>query len=79
MRSRDRSAKERIVRMLDIGKEDLNEESRRAAIADFTHVAEEYFETESPVTLQTVTEKRGMEVVVRFRVRRVKNFTTLKS
>lgn len=64
--------------MLDADKEALNEASRRAATADFTRVAEEYFETDGPVTLRTEAVKSGTEVTVRFRAHRVKNFTTLK-
>ena len=75
---RNTNARNRIVRILDADKETLNEASRRAATEDFTRVAEEYFETEGPVVLRTERAKGCLEVTVRFRVRRVKNFTTLK-
>lgn len=75
---RNQSTKTRLVRMLDADKEELNEASRRAATEDFRRVAEEYFETEGPVTLRTEAVKAGTEVTVRFCARRVKNFTTLK-
>ena len=73
-----REAKERLCRMLEADKEELNEESRAAALCDFTRVAKEYFETDGDLSLQAVRVKGGTEVKISFRATRVKNFSALK-
>ena len=68
----------RLKNLLEGDKAEMNEASRRAAIADFKRVAEEYFETDGGFLLTTRQGKKGTEVVVTFRIARVKNFTVLK-
>ena len=75
---REKNTKQRLAVMLDRDKEVMSEASKIAAIRDFQHVAEEYFETDGDVFLDVAAERGGSRVTVQFRARRVKNFTTLK-
>ena len=70
--------RERIHRMLELDKEELNEASRAAALRDFSRVATEYFETDSPPVLKVTRDKKGFCVQLSFHAGRVKNFTVLK-
>ena len=70
--------RQRIDRMLELDKEELNPASRTAAVADFARVANEYFETEGPPVLNIVHDRRGFSVQLSFHAARVKNFTVLK-
>lgn len=70
--------RKRLARMLEQDKAEMNDASRRAAIADFKRVAEEYFETDGGFLLTTRQGKQGREAIFTFRITRVKNFTTLK-
>lgn len=72
------TTKYRISRILDADKEDMNEATRAAAVADFERIAREYFETEGDVVFTVKKEKTGISVAVQFRAVRIKNFTTLK-
>lgn len=63
--------------MLGEDREEMNEATRAAAIADFTHVAQEYFETDG-VTLSSKRGKKGTEVSVTFRASGVKNFMSIR-
>ncbi len=71
-------AKQRIARMLAQDKEDMNEESRAAALLAFERVAAEFFEREGETAFTVKRGKRGYEVSLSFRASRVKNFTALK-
>lgn len=53
---RSETTKSRLNQMLNADKEDMNEATRQAAIADFTRVAKEYFETEGELSFQTKKE-----------------------
>lgn len=75
---RSETTKSRLNQMLNADKEDMNEATRQAAIADFTRVAKEYFETEGELSFQTKKNKNNVEITVAFRAVRVKNFTVLK-
>lgn len=70
--------RDRIERMLEQDKEELNEPSRLAAVKDFTRVTDEYFEREGEPHLKLERDKRGFTVTLMFRARRVKNFSVLK-
>lgn len=69
--------KNRLKAMLSEEREELNEATRAAAIADFTRIAEEYFEAKD-LSLSLKKAKNGTDVTVSFRATRAKNFTTLK-
>lgn len=70
--------KERLVEMLDRDKAEMNEASKAAAIADFMHVAGEYFETEGEPRFAVERVKGGYRVSLTFQAVRVKNFSTLQ-
>lgn len=70
--------KGRLQRLLSQDKAEINEASRQAAIRDFKRVAEEYFETDGGFLLTTREGKHGAEVVITFRILRVKNFTPIQ-
>lgn len=72
------TTKQRINRLLNSDKEGMSEETKRAALADFTHVAEEYFEREGEIGFEVHRSKNHMDVNITFRAVRVKNFMTLK-
>ena len=74
---RDRSSKLRLEQMLDRDKEEMNEASKQAALADFLRVASEYFEVDGAPTFQIKRGKGGYEVALSFRAVRVKNFSVL--
>ena len=71
-------SKQRISRMLELDKEELNAPSRAAAVKDFGRVALEYFETDAQPVLNVVRDKKGFSVQLTFHASRVKNFTVLK-
>lgn len=75
---RESNTRTRLRRMLAEDKEELNEESRAAAVRDFRRVAQEYFETDGEISLTVTKEKGEMEVTLSFRAVRVKNFTALR-
>ncbi len=75
---RGKFTKQRIERMLEQDKEDMNEASRGAALEGFLHVAEEYFDVEGQPSFSVKKGKGGYEVDLSFRATRVKNFTVLK-
>ncbi|MBR7186138.1 MAG: hypothetical protein IKD43_01420 [Clostridia bacterium] len=70
--------KDRLKRLLEQDKEEINEASREAALADFKRVAEEYFETDGGFLFTTRQGEKGTEVVFAFRMIRAKNFTRFK-
>ena len=75
---RNGNSKQRLIRVLDGDKEEMNEASRLAALRDLERVAGEYFETEGRAELTVERDKNGIAVCFRFRACRVKNFTSLK-
>lgn len=75
MRPEDRT---RIARMLEQDKEEMNTESRAAALRDFEHVAREYFELDGAPTLDVQKQRHGFEATLVIRAFRVKNFTVVK-
>ncbi len=68
----------RLERILEADKEDVNEKSRKMALADFLRVANEYFEVEGGLDFHTERSKNGVEVSLRFRATRVKNCISLE-
>ena len=73
-----KDTRQRLVKMLEQDKEEINEATKAAAVRDFAHVAEEYFETDGTPEFQMKRIKGGYEVTVSFKSVRVKNFSTLK-
>ena len=70
--------KERLENLLRRDKAVISEECEEAAVRDFAHVAEEYFELDGEMGF-SVREDRGKTLVtVSFRVTRVNNFTRLR-
>ncbi len=72
-----REEKLRLMRILERDKAEINEASRRAALADFKRVANEYFETDGGFLLTMREEGETRELVFTCRIVRVKNFTVL--
>ncbi len=73
-----REERSRLARLLEQDKEEMNEESKRAALADFTRVAAEYFELLGEVGLTLSRSPEGFLVSLDFHAVRVKNFTSLR-
>ena len=71
-------SRQRLNRMLEADKEEMNEESKRAALRDFARVAAEYFEVDGDVSLRAEQTGHGTQVAVCFHALRVKNFSLLK-
>lgn len=71
------ATKLRLKKMLDDDKEEINEATRAAALADFTHIAKEYFDTDH-VNFNIKKGKSNIDVTLSFKASRVKNFATLK-
>ena len=69
--------RERLNKILNEDREDLNEPTRAAAHLAFMRVAREFFDTEN-VEMNVTRGKSGTEVCVQFTASRVKNFTVLK-
>ncbi len=78
MKRGEGETRQRLDAMLKADKAEMNEESFRAAQEEFSRVAHEYFEPEGEVTLSLGEGTGTIEVTVRFRAVRVKNFYTLK-
>ena len=75
---KEKNAKFRLEQMLDRDKEEMNEASKTAALADLRHVAEEYFDLDGEATLSVKRVKGRYEVNLSFRAVRVKNFSVLR-
>lgn len=75
---RSENTKTRLDRMLNADKEEMNEATKTAVIAEFTRVAKEYFETDGELAFQMRKNKGRLEITIAFRASRVKNFTVLK-
>ncbi len=71
------TTRQRLEKILTEEKEEMNEPTRAAALAEFTRVAREYFEIGN-VEMKMERGKSGTEVSVTFRATRMKNFTVLK-
>ena len=74
---RDRESKIRLEQMLDRDKEEMNEASRKTALADLERVAGEYFDVDGEAKLTVKRIKGAYEVNLSFRAVRVKNFSVL--
>ncbi|MDE6411731.1 MAG: hypothetical protein K2L02_04260 [Clostridia bacterium] len=75
---RERNSKVRLEQMLERDKEEMNEASKRAALADLERVAGEYFDLDNGARLSIKRVKGAYEVNLTFRAVRVKNFSVLQ-
>ena len=75
---RDKSSKLRLEQMLNRDKEEMNEASRKSALADFLRVAGEYFDVDGSPLLHVKRVKGRYEVTLSFRAARIKNFSVLQ-
>ena len=67
----------RLEDLLRRDKAMISEECEAAAVRDFAHVAQEYFDLDGRVEFSLREEKGGGVVTISFRIVRVKNFTVL--
>ena len=67
----------RLEDLLRRDKAMISEECEAAAVRDFAHVAQEYFDLDGRVEFSLREEKWGGVVTISFRIVRVKNFTVL--
>lgn len=74
----EKNSKFRLEKMLDRDKEEMNEETRLAALADLERVAGEYFDLDDSAKLIVKQGKGSYEVNFSFRAVRVKNFSVLR-
>ncbi len=70
-------SRERLENLLRRDKALISEECEAAAVRDFAHVAQEYFDLDGRVSFSLREEKNGAFVTLTFRITRVKNFTVL--
>ena len=75
---REQTSKARLEQMLQRDKEDMNEVSKQAALADLLRVAGEYFDIDGIPNLTVKRAKGNYEVTLSFRAARVKNFSVLR-
>ncbi len=71
---------EELRRLEDLLRRDkalISEQCEAAAVRDFAHVAQEYFDLDGRVSFSLCEEKNGAFVTLTFRITRVKNFTVL--
>ena len=68
----------RLENLLRRDKAVITEECEAAAVRDFAHVAQEYFDLDGRVSFSLREEKNGAVVTLTFRIVRVKNFTVLQ-
>ena len=73
-----KNSKARLEQLLRRDKEDMNEASRRAALDDLMHVAEEYFDIDGNGSLTVRQVKGHYEITFSCRAVRVKNFSVLQ-
>lgn len=69
--------KERLIRIIESDKGEMNEKCAQAANREFMRIAEEFFETEGEGDLRVEAGKRDLCVTFTVHAKRVKNFTTL--
>ena len=67
----------RLENLLRRDKAVISEDCEAAAVRDFAHVAQEYFDLDGRVSFSLQEEKNGALVTLTFRITRVKNFTVL--
>lgn len=67
----------RLEDLLHRDKALISEQCEAAAVRDFAHVAQEYFDLDGRVSFSLREEKNGAFVTLTFRITRVKNFTVL--
>ena len=67
----------RLENLLRRDKAVISEECEAAAVRDFAHVAQEYFDLDGRVSFSLQEEKNGALDTLTFRITRVKNFTVL--
>ena len=70
--------KERLENILRHDKAIISGACEAAAVRDFAHVAEEYFELDGQMNFSVREERGKTMVLLTFRVTRVKNFTQLR-
>ena len=75
---REKESKARLEQMLSRDKEEMNEASQKAALADLLRVAGEYFDVDGNGVLNIKRVKGNYEVNLSFRAVRVKNFSVLR-
>lgn len=75
---REKNSKFRLEQMLDRDKEEMNEASKKAALADMQRVAGEYFDVDGESQLTVKRVKGTYEVSFSCRAVRVKNFSVLQ-
>ena len=75
---REKNSKRRLELLLAQDKEDMNEASKQEALANFIHVAGEYFDVVGVPALSVKRIKGSYEVNLAFRAARVKNFSVLQ-
>lgn len=75
---RERNSKFRLEQMLDRDKEEMNEASKKAALADLQRVAGEYFDVDGESQLIVKRVKGAYEVSFSCRAVRIKNFSVLQ-
>lgn len=75
---KERNSKIRLEQILERDKEEMNEASKRAALADLERVAGEYFDLDNGAKLLVKRVKGAYEVNLTFRAVRVKNFSVLQ-
>lgn len=68
----------RISRLIEQDREGMNQSSRAEALKGFLHVASEFFELTGEPEFTITRERRGFDVILRFKADRVKNFTSIK-
>lgn len=69
---------QRLENLLRRDKAVISEDCEAAAVRDFAHVAQEYFDLDGRVDFSLREEKSGGVVTITFRIVRVKNFTVLQ-
>ena len=73
-----KNSKARLEQLLRRDKEDMNEASRLAALADLMRVASEYFDIDGNGSLTVKQVKGKYEIAFSVRAVRVKNFSVLQ-
>ena len=75
---REKNSKARLEQLLRRDKEEMNEASRQAALADLLRVASEYFDISGDGSLIVKQGKGNYEITFTCRAVRVKNFSVLQ-
>lgn len=72
-----RAERDRLLKMIETDREEINEGSSALAQKEFLRVAEEFFETSGGSRLTVKKEGRELCVTFTVRAKRVKNLTSL--